>query len=211
MRESGFNFGLDTYPIFDENYRATLNKKILDHYNFREIGFETAGMFKFYLNTVMNEIMPYYNKLYNSELLTFNPLYNSKITETLAKTNTVESIGNSQSNSNSNATGESQQSDKNIFNETPQGNIDITEIDDLNYATNYTVNKNNNTSSTENAIVDNSTTESNINNIEDYTKVVEGNSGMSNSALLIEFRNTFLNIDLEIIKKLNDLFMGLWE
>lgn len=42
--ENGFDLGLDDYPIFDEEYRAVLNKKIIDHYYFCEIGFETAGL-----------------------------------------------------------------------------------------------------------------------------------------------------------------------
>lgn len=63
------------YPIFDEEYRSVLNTKILTHYYMREIGMETVGLWKHYLNMRMNEIMPYYNKLYESELLEFNPLY----------------------------------------------------------------------------------------------------------------------------------------
>ena len=59
--QSGFDLGLRNYPIFDENYRSKLNEKILNHYYMREIGFETAGLFKRYLNVKMEEIMPYYN------------------------------------------------------------------------------------------------------------------------------------------------------
>lgn len=65
----------DEFPIFDESYRPILEAKILKHYYTREIGFETVGLWQLKLNTKMNEIMPYYNKLYNSELLEFNPLY----------------------------------------------------------------------------------------------------------------------------------------
>ena len=62
--QSGFDLGLRNYPIFDENYRSKLNEKILNHYYMREIGFETAGLFKRYLNVKMEEIMPYYNQMY---------------------------------------------------------------------------------------------------------------------------------------------------
>lgn len=65
------------FPIFDENYRLVLESKILKHYYTREIGFETAGLWQLKLNTKMNEIMPYYNKLYESELLEFNPFYDT--------------------------------------------------------------------------------------------------------------------------------------
>lgn len=63
------------YPIFDESYRPVLEKKILKHFYTREIGYETYGRWKLALDSKMNEIMPYYNKLYNSELIQFNPMY----------------------------------------------------------------------------------------------------------------------------------------
>jgi len=72
--ESGFDLGLKDYPLFDENYRQQLNNKIINHYYFDEIGFETVARFKHYLNNTMNEIMPYYNQLLESELITINPL-----------------------------------------------------------------------------------------------------------------------------------------
>lgn len=68
------------FPIFDESYRTVLETKILRHYYTREIGLETAGLWKLKLNTKLNEIMPYYNQLYKSELIEFNPLYDVEIT-----------------------------------------------------------------------------------------------------------------------------------
>ena len=32
LQKNNFDFGLDTYPIFDENYRETLNNNILNYY-----------------------------------------------------------------------------------------------------------------------------------------------------------------------------------
>ena len=63
------------FPIFDESYRNVLENKILKHYYTREIGAETVGLWKHWLCTRLNEIMPYYNQLYNSTLLEFNPFY----------------------------------------------------------------------------------------------------------------------------------------
>ena len=73
-----FNFN---FPIFDENYRCVLETKILKHFYTREICEETVGLWKLRLNTRLNEIMPYYNKLYESELLEFNPLYTTDLTK----------------------------------------------------------------------------------------------------------------------------------
>lgn len=51
----------------------------------------------------------------------------------------------------------------------------------------------------------------NLNSIDDYIEHVKGkNGGVSFSAMLNEFRATFLNIDMQIIDELNDLFMNLW-
>lgn len=71
-----------TFPIFDENYRTILEKKILKHFYTREICEETVGLWKLRLDTKLNEIMPYYNKLYRSELLEFNPLYTANLSRT---------------------------------------------------------------------------------------------------------------------------------
>lgn len=87
------------FPIFDEAYRSVLETKILKHYYTREIGEETVGLWKLRLDTRLNEIMPYYNKLYESELLEFNPLYDvdlkrdHKITANGTKSDTGETTG----------------------------------------------------------------------------------------------------------------------
>lgn len=98
--ENHFDLGLKNYPIFDESYREGLNNKIINHFYFREIGFETAGLFKFYLNQKMSEIMPYYNQLYKSELLEFNPFYNvdKSTTNDGIKNANASRTGNSKTN-----------------------------------------------------------------------------------------------------------------
>ena len=70
------------FPIFDEEYREVLETKILRHYYTREIGSETYGLWKLRLETKLNEIMPYYNKLYESELLRYDPLHDVDMTTT---------------------------------------------------------------------------------------------------------------------------------
>lgn len=72
--------GLDKYPIFDESYRAQLNDKIIRHFYFREIGFETLAQFRWYMARTMNENMPYFNQLYNSLNLIDDPITNQKYT-----------------------------------------------------------------------------------------------------------------------------------
>lgn len=60
--------------FFDESYRVLLCSKILKHFYLREIGAETVGVWKLWMNTKLEEVMPYYNLLYKSALLDINPL-----------------------------------------------------------------------------------------------------------------------------------------
>lgn len=85
-----------TFPIFDEKYRIPLERKILRHYYTREIAFETVGLWKLFLETRLNEIMPYYNQLYKSELLEFNPFYDVDLSRdhNLRRNETVDQTGN---------------------------------------------------------------------------------------------------------------------
>ena len=193
-RSKVFDFA---YPIFDEAYRSVIEKKILKHFYTREIGAETVGLWKLWLNTRMNEIMPYYNKLYKSELLDFNPLYDVDMTRerTVSNDGTTVSSGNSQTSVSSN--------DNSYYSDTPQGGVGI--LHDLQYLTNATM---------DNGEVETAGTTSNnstINNTEEYLERVSGkNGGTSYAKMLEEYRATFLNIDLQVINELNDLFMNLW-
>ena len=84
------------FPIFDEEYRGVLERKIVKHYYTREICAETVGLWKLYLDRKLNEIMPYYNKLYLTELITFDPLHDIDLRR-------ERSIAGSESGSGSNS------------------------------------------------------------------------------------------------------------
>ena len=192
--DNNFDFKMDSYPIFDENYRNTLNQNILYHYYENEIGFETAPLFRFYLNQKLNEIMPYYNELYKvqKKLIDENLLLNNvNLTETLHGSNTTKTSSTSQSLSNG----------KNLFQDTPQGQISQTDIDNQTWATNLTLNKN--------EIEDESSATGNGTN--EYLKTIIGNNGGKfNIDVLNDIKNNLMNIDLMIINELNDLFMGIF-
>lgn len=335
------------YPLYDDNYKSVLQNKISRHYYMREIGFETAALFKLRLNDKLNMIMPYYNQLYNSAALEINPLYNSDITtqhqgtgteigktDTTSKsnddlqknyqsttqndntlTNNLQSETTGSSTDNNTKSGNSSDtthttdaideggSDKkyiggkrttstdtnntnsNSFSNTPQGSI--ANINNNTYLTDYrritdngsqtvtesygdytplssenqwgsgnyleanyhnaenqhtidsTLSKEfsenveataSNTSTTKDTgtATNNDTTtvqgsENNINqnnsssNVQNdikttdqYLQHIIGYSGTSTSKLLMEYRDTFLNIDKLIIDELQDLFMGVW-
>ena len=193
--DNNFDFQMTNYPIFDENYRETLNNNILHHYYENEIGFETAPLFRFYLNQKLNEIMPYYNELYKvqKKLIDENLLLNNvNLTEQLIVSNTTKTSSTSQSTNKG----------KNLFQDTPQGNISQQDINAQNvYATNITLN--------DNSINDNSS--ANGSGTNEYIKTIIGNNGGKfNIDILNDIKNNLMNIDLMIINDLNDLFMGIF-
>lgn len=200
--DNNFDFQMTQYPIFDENYRETLNHNILYHYYENEIGFETAPLFRLYLNQKLNEIMPYYNELYKAQrkIIDENLLLNNvNITENLQGSNTTQS--SSQSNSTNNGTS----NNKNLFQDTPQGEISNTDIDNQKWATNLTLDKN----TTNNTINDNSS--SNGSGTNEYIKTIIGNNGGKfNIDILNDIKNNLMNIDLMIINDLNELFMQIF-
>lgn len=106
---------LSTYPLYNgkKEYdliptRKALNEKILNHYKYREIGFETVGRFLDELKITMCEIMPYYNELFKSvEIMANleNPFDNVDVTETFEETRTENTSSEGSTTSESNATG----------------------------------------------------------------------------------------------------------
>lgn len=201
--DNHFDFQMTQYPIFDENYRDTLNNNILNHYYESEIGFETAPLFRFYLNQTLNEIMPKYNELYKAQknLIDNNLLLsNTNLTEGLQGTNSTTSS----STSSSTNTGSS--NSKNLYQDTPQGNISQQDIDAQNvYATNITLDHN----STSNSINDTSNATGSGTN--SYLKTIIGNNGGKyNIDILNDIKNNLMNIDLMVINELSDLFMGIF-
>jgi len=215
-----FNFN---FPIFDENYRQVLCRKILKHYYTREIAHETVGRWKLALNAKLNEIMPYYNQLYKSELLEFNPFYDVDLTRSREGSGTSNrTSNNTETNSDtsknvSSGSGTSNTDTLNRFSDTPQNSMDTQGIADSVPLTTVTkVNEDNTTTNestdtlTRNYSKTGSGTE-NINNTDKYIETVKGKQGTENySSLLKKFRETFLNIDMMIIEDCSDCFFTLW-
>lgn len=210
LMDNNFDFQMNNYPIFDENYRETLNNNILYHYYENEIGFETAPLFRFYLNQKLNEIMPYYNELYKvqKKLIDDNLLLNNvNLTESLqgSNTNNTTTTGNSTSQSTNNGTS----NNKNLFQDTPQGQISNTDINNQIWATNLTLDSNT-SNNTINDTSSNSGT-ANVQGTNNYIKTIIGNNGGKfNIDILNDIKNNLMNIDLMIINDLNELFMQIF-
>ena len=173
-----------------------LAKKIVDHYYMHEIGFETIGLFIHEVKDFMNELMEEYLPLIYSSAIQYDPLVNVDYTESFART---QNMGNS-SNSSSSSSGSS----LGVNSDTPQGQISKATILAGNYATS--------TSATENEVSSGTSSNSTANNLENYTKKVKGNSGVSATAqkMIEQYRNNIRAIDREIIEKCNILFMKIY-
>lgn len=227
--------------FFDEQYRGVLCQKILKHYYTQEIGAETVGLWKLWMNTRLEEIMPYYNKMYESVGLEFDPLGDTKYDVTRnvnseenknENKNENENIGTSGSSNSSSTRDNTESSEystddskRDLYSDTPQGAI--TNLENETYLTNARkvignsggTGSSNGTekqtfNSTDKGTSDRSRNENvtgNVNSTEDYIeKVVGKRNGQSFSSMLIEYRESLVNVDLMIIDEFKDLFFGLW-
>ena len=152
---------LSTYPLYAPKKlydmiptREDLNKKLLNRYKYREIGFDTVGRFLDELEISMCEIMSRYNELFKTvEIMADlpNPFDNVDVTETFEQTttNSASSEGTTtdtaSGSSSSNRTGKDEDissgttsqtaNGKRVESDTPQNLLDIgtKDIDSLNY------------------------------------------------------------------------------
>ena len=219
----------ENFPIFDENYRLPLEKKILRHYYTREICAETIGLWKLWLNNRMNEIMPYYNKLYQSELLDFDPFNDVDLKTSKDKitsgNDSRQGTDNGSADTISSGNASAVQNESNSANatsrysDTPQGSISDLAAD--RYLTNATIDDSSGSANTTGTTVNNNIENTNNkreysenkvkNDVENYLERIVGKRGnLSMSELLDKYRKTFLNIDMMIIRDLQDLFFQLW-
>lgn len=221
------------FPIFDEDYRSVICKKILKHYYTREISYETVGIWKLKLDTLMNEIMPYYNQLYKSTLLEWNPLFDADYTKTHEgsgegtgkdtgkHTGTVNDSGSKEGSIGDTGSEDTTDTTWDVYSDTPQGAL--TNVDNNTYLTNArkvtrgleTDTSNDREYEETNGNLrtynEGTTMDRVYNNTDEYVDHIVGKyPGKSYASLIKEFRDTFLNIDVDVIGELSDLFIKLW-
>lgn len=201
--EKVFNFN---FPIYDENHREELCKKILLHYYFREIGMETVGAWKLKLQSKMIEIMPYYNNLYKVLDDEFSlAKTNERYTERDYKGSYDFKGENTQTNTD---TVNFSQNTSNIskYLDTPQGGLNGIVSDD--YLTSVNTSDDDTSQTTKNS----GSSESNTTNqnLHEYSEIEHkyGNSDLLDN--VNKYSQGVFNIDLRIINDLSSLFMKLW-
>lgn len=173
-----------------------LADRIVKHFMLREIGTDSVGSFRLYLDDLLKETMETYVPLIYSAAIKFDPLVNVDYLE--------EYDGTTANSSASNSTSVNSGSGLTVSSDTPQGQINKGEILQGKYATSTNANE------TENNITDNSNGISNGN--QHYNKRVKGNSGVSATAqaLIQQYRDYVRALNTEIVYKLEPLFMGIY-
>lgn len=201
------------FPIFDEDYRAELEGKILKHFYLREIGAETVGIWKLWLAERLQTIMPGMNKLYKSNLIEFNPLYDTDIrterTGTEEGTSKETSKDSSSGSGSTNATNSG--TDWNLHSDTPQGGI--TGLDQGNYlsaADKATTEGQSSGTSRTSASSSGSRDTEHAGSSTYIERIVGKRGGASYAQMIRDLRESFLNVDQLIFDELEDLFFLLW-
>ena len=150
-----------------------------------------------FVRDAMHLIMPYYNQLYESELLALGmePLGDRNLKHT------EHAWGNS-SNTGENAN-QSSANQQNVYQDTPQSEMIPTQIKNLQYATNVTIDED-----SANA----SGTSSSSGEYDNMVERTESGYSRPQSELLKLYRETFLNIDNDVVhdRELAQCFMTIW-
>jgi hypothetical protein len=219
-----FNFD---YPIFDQDYKPIFERHFLRNFYMREIGYETEGLFKFYLENWLSINMPYWNKMFESELLVYNPLQNSLMDVTHTKkndgntkgTNNSTAKNDSLSGNDSNSTVTDNSFNRSLESNNPDSRLAITTQDGkgvIEYASGINEETNtNSTSTTNHSGGSNSSTSSGsvntnstINEVEDFVQHRAGKIGVQTFPKMIqEHRQALLRIEKQIFEEMNQLFM----
>ena len=258
-----FNFN---FPMWLEEYRPTLEKKILMHYFNKEIGFETVGLWKFYLEERLNLIMPYYNELYKTTVKDYDWLTDTKAHETYVGNKKLQENAKFDANGNVKSaligdttddfTGKVQDTGGETFSGTGSSTTDGTQsqntktlesdLPQANYAnldygtkltegeqsgisheksttTNNSTTDRSNTTDTTNKDVVHATQNSNTDTTQQSTNDLQSNTddiytrdrvgafgSHSLTELLIQYRDSLINIDNMVIDDLKDLFMMIY-
>lgn len=186
-------------------YKAHICKKILKHYYTREIGAETVGLWKLWMNERLETIYSYYDQLYQSELIQFDPMKDVNYTRTLLRD--LDNTGSASGTNSGSNTETTSATDWDLYSDTPQGGING--IENQNYLTNIRKLTDSRTTTGSNSGQFANTTSDSTD--EDVTETITGKrSGTSYSKLLQDFRDTIINLDMMIIDEFKDLFFGLW-
>lgn len=197
---TGGDWGVETYPIFDEAYRKQLNQTLYEIYCYREIGFETIDIFRQQVAAKMRLVMPYYNQLYESAKLQYDPL--SAVDMTTWTDANQSGSGNQKSTSSSESTSSGESTSAGREHAYPGSPI----YKEGDYATTGTTSEGrtagkNGQKATSDA--------SHSDMAESHARSGQRGRMTSGAALVTEYRQAMINVDQMVVAELEPLFMGI--
>ena len=213
--DSGVNIWDFEYPSYYKGDEKTaFEQNVIDHYRFRQIGSETTGRWLHQFRTRVREVMPYYIQLYKSVAIMDaidDPFGNVDVTETFTRTRSANSTTESTGTNTETVTGSTSETTSGTkkFSNTPQGSI--SNLD--NYMTEATVDNGSNSASNNQSVTGSGSTDSQQSDTEteSYTMTKSGNQGVNTYAHdMKEFREIMINVDMQVIEALNDLFLKVY-
>lgn len=232
------DLALSEYPLYkpEKVYdlvptREELNTRILNHYKYREIGFETVGMFLDELKITMGEIMPRYNELLKTVVTMAelpSPFDNVDVVEKFEETKTNNSTSDSMTSSETTSTAQDSTSttgtatshNKHINSKTPQSKLSVPAdgIDTVDYADEAQWNKDqSSTTGSSQSTGDTAATSEGQTNITNegtetttHTYTKKGNQGVNTYARdMLEYRTQIIDVVDQIVNdsRIQQLFM----
>lgn len=194
--------------------KEAFEQKVLDHFWFRQIGQETVGRFLHYFRARIREIMPYYVQVYEFDAKFRNiddPLESYNLVETFKQeTQGTGHVSGSSSADSHNVTTRNVFADKTTkFSDTPQGAIENLDS----HLTNATVEEASDSDDTtqEGTSSGKSSQQTSDSGSSQHTLTRKGNIGVQPLGGEVQnIRSAFINIDLQIIDELKDLFLQVY-
>lgn len=214
--------------------RATINARLLNHYKYREIGFETVGRFLDELEITMAEIMPHYNELLKTVVTMADlpsPFDNVDVVETFKEERKNASKSEAESNSNTEtkandkaeASTTKDNTSKALESNTPQNVLGVTpeDIDTVPYADSLHLSKDKEATASESKSDSESNTKTKGNTATtdesqgttEHTFTKRGNQGVNTYAHdMNEFRTSIIDVVNQMIndERIQELFMQIY-
>lgn len=213
VQTKDFNIFDFDYNLYDPNHKEEFEKKFIDYFFYREIGFETIGRFKKALQNMLNYRYDYWCLYYETILKTKDVdfMSNKFYTETYERNVNDNSSTSDKFENNSNTSSSSLSQNKNTHKEsdTPQSSIDNVER----YMSNASITDNSNNDNSNSKVDNNGNSSSNTTrqNSENYTLNGKGSIGVvTNSDFLKGWRSILVDMDLLIFEELDCLFMQIF-
>lgn len=201
--ESGVNIWDFDYPSYYQgDAKKAFEQKVIDHYYFRQIGQETVGRFLHFFRSKVREIMPLYIQRYKSvELFESidDPLRSYELTEEYERDTTNKGTSSTTGKTSEKVTNDRERR----FSDTPQGSI--------NNIDRYMSEATKENESVGNDGTSSASSQSSDTGKEKYKLTRYGNIGVQPLGQELNvLRSSFINVDMEIIDELKDLFLKVY-